>query len=73
MEIQVIHLLTDKSTLLGTAERFVKEITIFNAVKHAMNTKDEVITEYHANHRAVSSMLLLRGITIEEDIAKKIR
>jgi len=65
--------LTDKSTLLGTAERFVKEITIFNAVKHTMNTKDEIITEYHTTNRAVSSMLLLRGISIEKDVLKKIR
>jgi hypothetical protein len=73
LEIQVIRALTDKSTLSRTAKSFVKEITIFNAVKHAMNTKDEVIVEYHNNHRAVSAMLLLRGITIEEDAVKKIR
>ena len=68
-----MHVLTDKSTLSGTAESFVREITIFNAVKHAMNTKDEIITEYHTNNRAVSSMLLLRGISIEKDVLKKIR
>ena len=73
MEKQVIHSLTDKSTLLRTAESFVREVTIFNAVKNAMNTKDEVIAEYHINHRAVSAMLLLRGVSIEEDVTKRIR
>jgi hypothetical protein len=73
MEIQVIRALTDKSTLSRTTESFVREITRLNAVRYAMNTKDEVITEYHTNHRAVSAMLLLRGITIEEDVVKRIR
>lgn len=44
------------------------EMTIFNAVKHSMNTKDDVIAEYYTNHRAVSATLLLSGIKIEEDI-----
>jgi hypothetical protein len=73
LEIQVIRALTDKSTLSRTAESFVREITIFNAVKHTMSTKNEVIVEYHNNHRAVSAMLLLRGISIEEDVVKRIR
>lgn len=68
MEKQIIHTLTDKSTLLGTAESLVREMTIFNAVKHAMQTKDEVVTEYYTNRRAVSDTLLLSGIGTEEDI-----
>lgn len=68
MEKQIIHSLTDKSTFLGTVESLVREMTIFNAVKHSMNTKDDVITEYYTNHRVVSATLLLSGIKIEKDI-----
>jgi len=73
LEKEAVHSLTPKSTLSKTAESFVKEITMFNAVKYTMSTKDEVIVEYYTNYRAVSAMLLLRGISIEEGIAKRIR